>query len=235
MFRSAPDDPVRLSPDVVEAGEAFMRALMDAVRRGDAGEDDSKGHSLMHDPTARAVQEQFIAYAARDLNQLRDVVRRSGEATHRALAAQILGYASDKRAVVDDLVYGMRDPSESVRNNAMRALAVIAEFAGGSPDRGVRVPYEPFVDLLSSPFWTDRNKASFALEELSTKRDPQLLQTLRAQALPALVEMARWKSDGHAGAAFFLLGRIGGLSEDEIRAAWERRDREAVIRAASLP
>ena len=66
-------------------------------------------------------------------------------------------------------------------------------------------------------------------------RDPQLLQRLRAQALPALVEMARWKSDGHAGAAFFLLGRIGGLSEDEIRAAWERRDREAVIRAASLP
>ena len=87
--------------------------------------------------------------------------------------------------------------------------------------------------MLNSPVWTDRNKASFALEELSTSRNAELLATVRARALPALAEMARWKSDGHAGAAFFLIGRIGGLSEDEIKSAWERHDREAVIRAAS--
>jgi hypothetical protein len=232
-FRAPPREPIRLPSDVVEAGEAFLRALMDAVRRGNAEEDDSNGHSLMHDPAVRAIQERFIDYAARGLDRLREVARRSGDETHRALAAQILGYAADKRAVVDDLVYGMQDPSESVRNNAMRALAVIAGFAAASPDRGIRVPYEPFVDLLNSPFWTDRNKASFALEELSTKRDPPLLGALRARALPALVEMARWKSDGHAGAAFFLLGRIGGLSEDEIQAAWKQRDRETIIRAAT--
>ena len=43
---------------------------------------------------------------------------------------------------------------------------------------------------------------------LSRSRDRQLLATLRKQALTPLVEMARWKSEGHALAAFIILGRI---------------------------
>jgi hypothetical protein len=233
QFRTAPAGTVRLPDDVVRAGNEFERALMAAVQRGDAKEDDADGHSLMHDPAARAIQERFIRFAARDRTLIHDVVRESADAAHRALAAQILGYAADKRAVIEDLAFGMSDPSESVRNNAMRALALIAGYAARMPDRGIRVSFAPFVNLLNSPVWTDRNKASFALEELSGDRDPELLATLRARALPALIEMVRWKSEGHVGAAFFLLGRVGGLSEAEIQAAWARRDREFVIRAAS--
>jgi len=68
--------------------------------------------------------------------------------------------------------------------------------------------------------------------QLSAGRDPQLLASLREQALGSLVEMARWKNEGHAIAAFWLLGRIGGLSEDGIQQAWEHHDHEAVIDAA---
>jgi hypothetical protein len=82
-----------------------------------------------------------------------------------------------------------------------------------------------------APIWTDRNKASFAIEELSTSGDPALLTLLRERALAPLVEMARWKSAGHAGAAFFTLGRIAGLDDDAIEAAWKRGDREAIIQA----
>ena len=53
-------------------------------------------HALMHDPAARAIQQRFIAYAARDLSRLRDVLRHSRDAEHRALAAQVLGYAPNK-------------------------------------------------------------------------------------------------------------------------------------------
>ena len=63
-------------------------------------------------------------------------------------------------------------------------------------------------------------------------RDHRLIASLRARALGALVEMARWKSEGHALAAFWLLGRTSGLSEERIQEAWDRRDREAVIDAA---
>lgn len=230
--RAAPTGSVRLAAELIQAGQEFSRALMQAVRRGDAGEDDSKGHSLMHDPAARAVQERFIGIAARHFDTLRDVLRTSSDASHRALAAQILGYAADKREIVGDLSDAMADASEQVRNNAMRSLAVIASFAWRTPALKIHVSPAPFVDLLNSAVWTDRNKASMALADISESRDPELLAAMRSRALPSLVEMTRWKSDGHAGMAFWLLGRIAGMSESDIGAAWDKRDREAVIAAA---
>ena len=97
------------------------------MQRGDNVEDDSQGHSLaQHDPATRAVQERFVGYATRNPIELRRVLRESSDATHRSLAAQILGYVTNKQNIVSDLVYGMSDPSDEVRNNAMRALAVFA-------------------------------------------------------------------------------------------------------------
>jgi len=52
---------------------------------------------------------------------------------------------------------------------------------------------------------------------------------LRQKALPSLIEMARWKSAGYAYAPFTLLGRVLGLPEDEITAAWKRGDRASFI------
>ena len=229
-FREAPRGRVRLAGDVVRAGRDFSEAFMAAVQRGDAAEDDSSGHSLMHDPAARRIQERFIEYA-RDLRPLRDVLRHSSDAGHRALAAQILGYARNKRDVIDDLAHAMTDPSDDVRNDAMRALAVIARATSTARQR-LPIPIEPFVGLLDSPLWTDRNKASLALMSLSERRDPALLTTLRNRALGPLVEMARWQSRGHAMPALLILGRIAGQSDAEVEAAWTRGDRDAVIDAA---
>ena len=194
-FRAEPEGDMRLPSDVVEAGDEFARALRLAVLRGDIGEERGRGHSLVDDPAMRAVQERFLRYAARDLPALRLVLRRSSNAAHRALAAQVLGYAADKPAVVDDLVHGMSDPSAEVRNNAMRALLAFADMSPGASPSVPRVPAQPFIELLRSLAWTDRNKASGALAALSTGRDPELLATLKRQALAPLVEMARWKSD----------------------------------------
>jgi hypothetical protein len=203
-----------------------------AVQSGDAGEHRSLGHSVSADPSMRAIQERFVVYAKRDLAQLRLVLRSSSDAVQRALAAQVLGYVDDKQAVVDDLVYGMTDPSENVRNNAMRALLVFAETVPSADRPAARIPHEPFIAFLHSPVWTDRNKASGALLALSARQDPRLLATLRKDAIAPLIEMARWKSDGHAKAAFFILGRIAGYSEDAVQQAWDRRERDLVISAA---
>jgi hypothetical protein len=232
QFRAAPRGTVRLPRDLVEAGAAFEKALSEAVQRGASGEDDSQGHALMHDPAARAIQERFVQFAARDRSRLEEVLRHSADASHRALAAEVLAYAADKRSVVPLLVPATRDPAEGVRNNAIRALAIIAKLGQRKPELKLRVPWEPFVAFLNSLVWTDRNKASFALMELSATRDSELFRSLRATAVPSLIEMARWKSRGHAAAAFFLLGRVGGLSEEAIRLAWMRDDRDVVIEAA---
>jgi hypothetical protein len=225
-WNPAPSGATRL-PDTVRAlGRAFEEALWEALRQGDGTEDRSAGHALMHFPQARRIQEQFPAIAASNLDLLRTVLHTSAEAEDRALAAQIIAYTRDKQAVVPDLVTASRDPSESVRNNAVRALVVMASAESVT----VKVPPGPLVALLQSPVWTDRNKSSLALMELTASRDPELLAALRP-ARTALVEMARWKSLGHAGAALTILGRMAGLTEQEIGTVWNGGDREKIIRA----
>jgi len=205
---------------------------MRAVEQGDTAEHRSEGHSFFHDPATRAIQERFVEFAKRDLPQLRLVLRSSSDASQRTLAAQVLGYAVDKQAVVENLVHAMSDPSEAVRNNAMRALLVFADTAPSASRTIPRIPSEPFIELLSSLVWSDRNKASGALMALSASRDPDLLARLRKDALTPLVEMARWNSAGHALSAFIILGRIAGYSDDAARDLWDHGKREDVIEAA---
>ena len=228
-FRPAPHGTARLPASMIQAGEALDAAVMMAAKKGDVGEDDSQGHALFHNPEARALQEHYVRFAAQDLKLLRAVLRESSDARHRALAAEIIAYAANKRDVVPDLVYAVSDPDGDVRNNSIRALAIIAKFAGNTPDRRLKIPVQPFIEMLNSIEWTDRNKSLAALLELTEKRDRALLERLRQRALPSLIEMVLWKSPGHAYPPFFILGRLGNLSEEEIRKAWSIGDRQFVI------
>jgi HEAT repeat protein len=202
------------------------------VQSGRSENDIVDGRSFIRDPASRAIQEQFIPYAAAHLALLRDVLHHSSDAEHRAIAAQIIAYAPDVRAVIRDLIDAQRDPSPNVRNDATRALLIIAAYAQQHPEAGIHVPAESFVALLGSPYWTDRNKSSGALAELTANRDPLLLKTLRSHALRALIEMAHWKLIGYASPSLRILGRIGGMSDDAIERAIDRGDREAIIASA---
>jgi hypothetical protein len=231
LFRRAPHGRAKLPDSMVQAGDALSDAVTRGAEKGDVAEDDSQGHALYHNPEARAVQERFITFAAQDLKLLRTVLRESSDAHHRALAAEIIAYAANKRDVVKDLIYGMSDADEDVRNNSIRALAIIARFARASPNRQIKVPAQAFIEMLNSIIWTDRNKSSAVLLQLTEGHDPQTLSRLRQRALQSLVEMSRWKSPGHASAAFFILGRVGNLSDNEIQKAWDSGNRQFLIEA----
>jgi hypothetical protein len=87
--------------------------------------------------------------------------------------------------------------------------------------------------MLNSLSWSDRNKALLVLQILTDKRDQSVIDQLRERALPSLVEMSRWKSLGHALPAYMLLGRIAGLTDQQVQDAWSRGDREWVIAQAT--
>jgi hypothetical protein len=231
QLRPAPQGKVRLPKDIVDAGHALERAIGNAVAKGDASEDDSQGYALSHNLAVRAIQKRYITFAAGDLSTLRDVLHNSAAGDQRAIAAHVIAYAADKRAIVPDLEYAISDVDDGVRNNAMRALALMAGFAQNHPDLKISVSPRPFVDMLNSLIWSDRNKSSMALMNLTERRDPALLADLRQHALTSLVEMARWKSKGHAWMSFIILGRIAGLPDKEIL-DWEHGDPEKVIAAA---
>jgi hypothetical protein len=231
-YRPAPAGDVRLPEEVTAAGAELERALLAAVQRGVIEEDESEGHSLLSDPAARAIQRRLQEAAAAHADLLARVLHESADDDQRALAAQIIAYAGDKRAILPLLLDALDDPAEGVRNNASRALGLIARHGARNPQLGIVVDPAPFIAMLTAHVWTDRNKAAAALLSLTESRDPPLLERLRAEALDPLVEMARWRHEGHALGAFIMLGRLAGLDDAVSFAAFAAGERERVIAAA---
>ena len=106
-----------------------------------------------------------------------------------------------------------RDSNAGVRNDATRALGVLLQ---SSPALAAQVLAATFIEMMLSGIWTDRNKSCSVLEPMSMARDPQLLARLRAEALDPLIEMARWRSEGHSSRGKMVLARIGGAKEEDV-------------------
>jgi hypothetical protein len=231
-FRSLPTKDISLPAEILETHARFLRAVEEAARSGQSSEDLVLGHSRMADPACRALQERFVALAGEHLAVLRDVLRNSVDDEQRAIAATVIGYTPKKRLVVDDLQYALQDSDDAVRGNAARSLAAFAVLARRDPELGIKVSPTWFVEMLNSIVWSDRSKACLALLHLTEDRNADVLALVRERALESLAEMARWKSLPHALPAYILLGRAGGVAEADIHSAWERGDREQVIRKA---
>jgi len=228
-FHSAPSGDAVLPDDVAEIYRQFLDAVRDAAHRGSTAEDLTTGHSLMADPTARLLQFQFADFAGAHLPLLQDVLRDSGDEEQRAMAATIIGYAPDKKDVVNDLENAMQDPDEAVRSNALRALNAIAVLARLEPRLGIQVSPTWFVEMLNSIVLSDRTRAANALVSLTDRNGAAALEQIRDRALDSVVEMAQWKSLRNALPPFILVGRLAGMNEQEIQKAWTSGDRGAAI------
>jgi hypothetical protein len=211
-FRAEPSGAAALPPGLDAQYREFLSAL-------------SKGQG--NASAAAALEEKFAANASAHLPELREVLRASSDGDARAIAAAVIGYAPEKAAIVPDLQYALLDPDESVRSNALRSLHSLTLAADG-----VQVSKTAVVDLLNSSVLSDRMGAADFLVTVTDKPDSAVIALMRARALAALVEMARWESLRYALRPFLLVGRIAGLSEDEIQQRWSSGERELVIQKA---
>ena len=232
-LRDAPQGEQRLPDNLAQIYRDFISALGPAVRKGGDNEDHSQGHALNQNPELRKAQDAAIAQLKENTAMVREVLRASSNAEDRRAAAWLLGYAPDKKAIAADLVEAARDPDGTVRNNATRALGAIATLAAARPALGIVIKPDVFLDMLRSVTWTDRNKVSFLLDGMTKSGATELLRTLRERALPELIEIARWKSDGHAFPAIRILGRIAGWEDQRILRTWHEGGLETIIAAAS--
>jgi hypothetical protein len=231
-FRPAPNGNVRLPAEIVARDSVFGVRLLEAARAGRSAEADSGGHEFFADSALNAIQHEYLTFAPTRLALIRDVLEHSSSTPQRVLAAELLNYAPDAREIVPDLVSALRDPASDVRNAAMRSLWVIAAYGQTKPELGIHVPFAPFIDMLWSVDWTDRNKSSLALMQLTAGRDSGLLRELRTRAIRPLLDIARWADPGHAFPAVLILGRIEGRSEQEISGALQRGDRTRIVEQA---
>jgi hypothetical protein len=235
-FRPAPTGEIALPEDIVNNYQAFLDAVTASIRGRNADEDLTNGYSLMADPECRGLQQAFRPLLARDLALVDQVLRQSPSAEQRAIAAYVLQYGPrdprSAKTIVDSLQYALRDAEDTVRENAMRSLKAVEVGAKLHPNEGIRIEPTWFVELMNSVVWSDCRNASLALVNLTDQRDPETLDLIRQRALRPVVNMARWRDLEHALPGFILAGRLAGVDEKEIQAAWVTGDREAVIEKA---
>jgi hypothetical protein len=183
-------------------------------------------------PEARRLEGTFSAFASDQMELLREVLRNSSEPEHRAAAATIAAFASKQAAVVNDLQFALQDPDETVRANAARALRDIAIQARKQSDTGIKIAPVWLVEMLNSLALGDRLQSVQALVVLTDQPNEAALDLVRTRALPALADMARWRTLEYALPAFLLLSRTAGIADEEIQKQWQNGDREAFIRKA---
>jgi hypothetical protein len=225
-FNAAPAGPIRFPKAALALRDEMDKAWINAVMQGHATEDDSEGFTLTNEPKARSAELAIREYALHHEALILQVLPSSSDARHRAIAAQMLGYGRQSDEQVAALLHASLDPDDGVRNDAVRALEVLA---GAKPELAKKIPPEAFVRLLRSGVWLDHNKASLLLVALTKSRDPEVLTLLRTEALEPLLEMARWRNIGHAEAALSILGRMAGIDEAALDKLIEAGQADAII------
>jgi hypothetical protein len=169
QFEPAPTGGVRLTPDVLTAGDDYDVVFEKSILEGNFAEGDSQGHALDANPEVRGIQLKFVKLADMHLANLKEVLHNSSDAHQRAMAAQVLGYVKDKQAIIPNLVAAMRDADSGVRNNASRALVVFAQYSPKPPAQKINIPPQPFIRMPNCrsmkcqyPNWTSRRLMSKA-------------------------------------------------------------------------
>lgn len=216
FYRRKPATDLVLPDSMLHAYQTFMERLSEGIRKGEMSEENDEGYAMAAYTPARKQQELFRRFATKHFRLVTDVLQSSKHDEHRAAAATITAYGNNKQAVASVLTAAALDTNETVRNNATRALALLVRYAQKHPELRVNIPAAPFIQMLNSFTWTDRNKGAMVLAELTSQRNKTTLALLKKQALSSLIEMARWKSRGHAFYAFMILGRMAGLPEEEL-------------------
>lgn len=213
MVNPAPTGTERLPAEVLSLVTNIEKENMNAVLAGKAKEDDTRGYALVAYLPERKLQETLRHIALKHVNTILNVLETCSNEGDRAAAAMALGYARRSDRQIQALVAASRDADGGVRNNATRALLVMA---GSDPRTARKIPAGNFIAMLNSGIWTDRNKGTGLILMLTASRDPALLKRLSAEALPSLIEMANW-DPGHAESAQVILGRIAGMTDSQIK------------------
>lgn len=235
-FHPAPTGSQTLPAGLFENYQKLLENAEASIRGKNADEDLTNGYSLMADPESRILQLSFLPAVEENLPLIDQVVRQSSDPEQRAGAAYLLQYgprgARTSKVISDALQYALRDQEDIVRENAIQALKAVTIGAKLHPDEAIHIEPTWFVELMNSVVWSDRRDACLALVELTENRNPGTMQLLRERALPSVLEMARWHDLNHALPAFILAGRLAGLDEKAIKAAWVSEDREPVLKQA---
>lgn len=144
-YNPAPTGDARLPKPGLDVYDRAMELLFEAARMH-AEDDNSHGYAISAYQPLKTVQIAMREYAQRHPRELRDVLASAADERQRIAAAHLLGYADESDEQIAALATASHDPSEHVRNNAVRALAVLADH---DPATARKIPAALFIDRRS--------------------------------------------------------------------------------------
>lgn len=139
----------------------------------------------------------------------------------RAAAALLIGHYQDPHQIMRHMVKASHSPYQSVRNNAMRVMA-----ATMNKTHDYTINVNAFIDLLDSPYATDRNKALMVLfEAIHSKKSADLI---RNNAIK-LVNLLKLKQPNNHEYAYLILKEIShkDFGDNDIK-SWEKWAEKAI-------
>jgi hypothetical protein len=219
-------EPLTLPEEGTKLYDDMMQTLSQVLAtRGSIAEDDSKGYSLSKDDLLRSKELAFRDWALSHQDMIFKVAKESNDKQQRAVATYAIGYLDPSKTQINALVAAAGDPNGPVRNNAVRSLGCIA---GSSKTLAAMIPSEPFLQLINSGVWTDRNKGGFVIKSLCAN-DPSLYEKLNKSCLQSLCEMSCW-DEPHAGGARALLCHITNIAPEKINEFGSAGDLDSLTR-----
>jgi len=146
---------------------------------------------------------------------LYEIVKSDKNSDHRAMALFLLAHTNNAKKLLPVLGFAIHDPSDNVRNNAMRVMMTIAQ---SDPNR--EYPVKEVITALEFPSADDRNKSAYVLATLVKSR--RYRDTINQQAVPALLKLLRLRQANNHDPAYEILKDLSGENfGDRDYTAWE--------------
>jgi hypothetical protein len=144
------------------------------------------------------------------------VLNNDPDPERRAAAAFLLGHFENPEEIISILSKYINDDNELVRNNVIRVMGETIEKAQIN-----HIDVDPFLNLLNSPYGSDRNKAVSLLASAPLDKKSRLLIIHKGQE--DLLALLQLKQPNNHDWAYLLLKKISGKNYSEYDiSAWER-------------
>jgi len=166
-------------------------------------------------PKMKPYLKVFNRGVIKDRKLVIDTLNHDKNPERRAAAAFLVGHFNDPEEIVSILTPHITDINAGVRNNVMRVIGTTLRKANIT-----EIDAKPFIDVLDSPYETDRNKALWVLSNLAKSKAGK--KAILEQGGAILVDLMRLKQPNNHDFAYIVLKRISGKNFGTTNfSAWE--------------
>ena len=167
-------------------------------------------------PKLRLYLKIFNNGASDDKSLILNTLKEDVNTDRRAAAAFLVGHFKNPNEIIEVLSPYVNDIDDTVRNNAIRVIGETMNRANIS-----NINMVPFLNLLNSPYNTDRNKALYVL--LAAAESPSSKKLIIQQGARNLLAMLKLKQPNNHDISYQLLKKISGKDFGEYNSnAWEK-------------